>query len=333
MQNYRQNDPRWANMPYAGGLMADSGCGPTAVADIAEKDPWTVAQWMTSHGYASNGSGTYWGGIPAALRAFGIAGQQLNYSSLYGTSGTSVENRWQTAIQSGKFTGILLMGPGRFTNGGHYIAITQYSDGQYYVYDPAYAPRDGWHPWSHFSSNVKIFYLAEKTAPSDSEISVPGEWKAIGTATSTDNSVNVRSTPSDSTNHNIMGQVFAGNRFEVDGIVTDGWIHVKVSGIGTGYIYQAYVRYDGLPAPIPDTASDITTYGFTVSQIHSGDTGLSVLLLQEILKARGLYNGALDRSYGPATTASVIQYQILRNMKVDGICGPATWSDLLALPG
>ena len=73
MKNYRQNDPRWANLPYAGGLMAASGCGSTSVADIVDLDSWIVAQWRASHSYASNGSGTYWGGIPAALRAFGVS--------------------------------------------------------------------------------------------------------------------------------------------------------------------------------------------------------------------------------------------------------------------
>ena len=53
--------------------MAASGCGSTSVADIVDLDSWIVAQWRASHSYASNGSGTYWGGIPAALRAFGVS--------------------------------------------------------------------------------------------------------------------------------------------------------------------------------------------------------------------------------------------------------------------
>ena len=50
----------------------------------------------------------------------------------------------------------------------------------------------------------------------------------------------MRQTP----NGTILGQVNTGNRFEVDGQVYAGWVHVKVAGIGVGYIHQDYVRYD-----------------------------------------------------------------------------------------
>ena len=65
--DYKQYDSRWASKSYAGGTMANSGCGPTADADVIDRSPVEVADWMTAHGYASNGSGTYWEGIPAAI--------------------------------------------------------------------------------------------------------------------------------------------------------------------------------------------------------------------------------------------------------------------------
>ena len=79
-------------------------------------------------------------------------------------------------------------------------------------------------------------------------------------------------------------------------------------------------------------------YMFETQTVKSGSTGLSVLLLQEILKARG-FKGKdekeleLDRSAGTNTIYALTQYQKSRNgyLEVDGICGPATWKDLIAL--
>ena len=342
MENYRQADSRWGSMPYAGDCMAGSGCGPTAVANITGQNPWTVAQWLTSHGYASNGFGTYWGGISAALTAYGCPGQQLNYSSLYGTYGSTVETNWKQSMTKGGFAGILLMGPGVFTRGGHFITITQYQNGNCYVHDPASAARDGWHSWADFAGAVKIFYLAKIASVPAAAVSTPkpsasSAWKAIGTATATVDALHVRSTPTDATSNNIIVNLYKGNRFEVDGTTTNGWVHIKVANMGIGYVHPSYIRYDGLPVSLsvsttPSSNQTNTSYAFHAKQITSGSTGTTVLLLQEILKARGIYTGALDRSYGPATTAAVRKYQTLRNMKTDGICGPATWSDLLALP-
>lgn len=76
---------------------------------------------------------------------------------------------------------------------------------------------------------------------------------------------------------------------------------------------------------------------YKLEQIKRGDKGNSVLLLQEILKARGQYKGELDKQFGPATEKAVIDYQTARIKmgaklgNADGIVGPKTWNDLLAL--
>ena len=77
---------------------------------------------------------------------------------------------------------------------------------------------------------------------------------------------------------------------------------------------------------------------FTTQTVKSGSTGLSVLLLQEILKARGFKGKdgkelSLDRNAGTNTIHALKAYQKSRNgyLEVDGICGPATWKDLIAL--
>ena len=63
---------------------------------------------------------------------------------------------------------------------------------------------------------------------------------------------------------------------------------------------------------------------YVVKQIKAGDNGVEVLLLQEILKARDYYAGALDWNFGPQTEAALRQYQADRSLKLDGVAGPET---------
>ena len=83
------------------------------------------------------------------------------------------------------------------------------------------------------------------------------------------------------------------------------------------------------------------TYDFLPESVSLGSKGISVLLLQEILTARGLYSGALDRDSGEGTVKAINAYQSLRrkqgkeigtNGHNDSVCGKGMWEDLLALP-
>lgn len=257
--NLKQNNPAWSSYPYAGETMGPAGCGPTAIADVLGLNtPVPVAKWLTEHGYASNGSGTYHSGIPAAIKAYGHEAEQISGSSLAGVMSCAQFNEFKKSIQAGN-CGIILFGGVRtgcknnyWCSAGHYCACVGYKDGKYLIYDPAYGARDGYHFWeADIAGNVKHLFTTNI------------KWSPGG------------------------GQ----------------------------------------------KGSDFT---FTVSQIKMGSTGVDVLLLQEILRARGFTdaNGkeiALDRSFGPATHAALIKYQKSRGGKlvVDGICGPATWRDLL----
>lgn len=77
---------------------------------------------------------------------------------------------------------------------------------------------------------------------------------------------------------------------------------------------------------------------FEPETVQLGSTGTSVLLLQEILFARGLKGRNskvldLDREAGDNTIYALKQYQKSRSgvLKVDGVCGSATWKDLIAI--
>jgi GH25 family lysozyme M1 (1,4-beta-N-acetylmuramidase) len=94
------------------------------------------------------------------------------------------------------------------------------------------------------------------------------------------------------------------------------------------------------PAKAENTSSNTTQIGekymFEPKTVKAGDKNTSVLLLQEILKSRG-FKGKnkkdldLDREAGDNTIYALKQYQKSRGLDVDGVCGSATWKDLIAI--
>lgn len=93
---------------------------------------------------------------------------------------------------------------------------------------------------------------------------------------------------------------------------------------------------------IANTTVNVTKevqYMFEPKTCRVGNKNTSVLLLQEILKARGFYSGKLDRKFGKELMIAVNKYQIERmkqgkklgNGKGDGICGQDMWHDLIAI--
>lgn len=148
---FNQFDPRWSRKAYAGRTMAASGCGPTAVANIVSSKhdsvtPADVADWLTSHGYASNGNGTYWSGIKAALDAYGCPATQ--HSSMQPFFDEMAKgNRWGVILfRAGTRGGVT------WTGGGHFVAVVkgyEYRNGKHYLYvsDSGSRGHDGWYTY------------------------------------------------------------------------------------------------------------------------------------------------------------------------------------------
>ena len=92
--------------------------------------------------------------------------------------------------------------------------------------------------------------------------------------------------------------------------------------------------------PKATEVSDIPTenYTFKSKTVKVGDKSASVLLLQEILRARG-FKGKnrkilkLTWKADENTIYALKTYQGSRKeiLKADGLCGPATWKDLIAI--
>lgn len=95
--------------------------------------------------------------------------------------------------------------------------------------------------WVHVKvAGIGVGYIHEDYV-SYSGSSGNNSWNATGTATCTGDNVRVRATPDGS----IIGMLNKGNRFEVDGSKSGVWVHIKVAGIGIGYLHEDYVAYDG----------------------------------------------------------------------------------------
>ena len=210
------------------------------------------------------------------------------------------------------------MGPGMWTGSGHYIAVVGYENGLYKVYDPASSARTGWHPWSDFAGQIKICYNTNRKW---GEVT-PEEWKATGTATCSENGVNVRATPGGT----IIGQLNSGQRFEIDGKADGSWTHVKIAGIGIAWMHSDYVAIDG-PQPLPFEAA----YKFTLPQMSIGYQGREVTLIERVFKARNMYKLSVDQSFGPGVQKAVLKLQSLRSLVEDGIYGPATSDAMFGL--
>lgn len=172
--DYKQYD--YPNTPYAGESIATAGCGPTSCSDLLEIDPTETAAWMEAHGWAVPYQGTIYEGIAACLTAYGADGVMLARDQ-DGQYDNDVMSQWRHGIKSGQ-EGVLLMHAcvsTYWTNGGHYIAIVGYSNGNYLVYDPASVTRTGWHPWEDFAGDVSALYLSSRRW-NNGRIAVDGFW-------------------------------------------------------------------------------------------------------------------------------------------------------------
>lgn len=132
---YNQHDSRWANYLWGGrDPLTSYGCGPTTLAMVVNSftdhsvTPIDMASWSKDHGYYSPGHGSYHNLVPEGLTLFGLRVEScqmaLTPENLIGALG---------------FDKILtlLMGPGHFTNNGHFILITGVTDnGELNIVDP-----------------------------------------------------------------------------------------------------------------------------------------------------------------------------------------------------
>lgn len=127
-----QWDERWGYSEYSGDLMGLSGCGPTALSMVCiyllndlKYSPKYIADFAETNGYSSPGNGSLWSLISEG-------GEQL------GLNVTEIPLNEERIINNLKVGNpiICIMGPGDFTDEGHFIVMTDYDDGFVSINDP-----------------------------------------------------------------------------------------------------------------------------------------------------------------------------------------------------
>lgn len=128
-----QWDERWGYKEYAGEMFGLSGCGPTTLSMLCInkfKDPsYTpeyIAQFSKDNGYVMDGKGSFWTLIGEGGQKLGLDIMELN----------PVQEDIEWYLQEGNPV-VCIMGPGTFTQTGHFIILTGYSDGMISIRDSA----------------------------------------------------------------------------------------------------------------------------------------------------------------------------------------------------
>lgn len=132
---FNQTDERWGN--YGRDSISGYGCGPTAMAMIVSTlredvyyTPQEMADIFVEDGFWAYGSGTYYNFADGSGERFGLTVEYLPAETT--TAETLMQHLW-----TGKLA-IALVGPGHFTNGGHYIVLHGATlTGDVLVADPA----------------------------------------------------------------------------------------------------------------------------------------------------------------------------------------------------
>lgn len=131
---YNQADATWASKPYGDDPIAIYGCGPTTMAMLVSSltdtriNPAEMAVWCAENGYAAPQSGSFHSIVEGTAQAYG-----LNCVPLAGLDAAAVQ---QQLIVSGGVV-VALMGPGHFTQGGHFILLHGATlTGDFLVADP-----------------------------------------------------------------------------------------------------------------------------------------------------------------------------------------------------
>lgn len=106
--------------------------------------------------------------------------------------------------------------------------------------------------------------------------STPSEsFKRTNSGTVTASALNLRSTPSNANDSNIIGVIYNGNRFDTDGQSSGDWVHINVSTVGVGWVHKDYIVLDKTVEPeiITTTTTETKTVDYAVKQ---GDTLSSI---------------------------------------------------------
>lgn len=133
--HFLQWDLRWGYQFYGGEWPEDymglAGCGPTALSMVVvgmtgdlSADPGSVAVFAEKSGYATPDNGTMWALISEGSRNYGLEAEEV----------ALCEEDMSEALKQSPM--ICVVGPGDFTQSGHFMVITGYQNGRFQILDP-----------------------------------------------------------------------------------------------------------------------------------------------------------------------------------------------------
>lgn len=142
MPHLYQKDAAWANTPYAGSTIGIAGCGPTCMSMVyiyltgdTSYDPVAMAQFSEANGFVEDGS-TRWVFMSEGARQLGLQSEELGADP----------QQIASSLEAGNPV-IAILGPGDFTEEGHFIVMHGLdSQGRAVVYDPN-SPTRSSTPW------------------------------------------------------------------------------------------------------------------------------------------------------------------------------------------
>lgn len=134
-----QWDKRWGYEKYSGNFFAASGCGPTTLSMVVvylthnrDASPIAVAKYSKEAGYSVDGSGSSWTLISEGCRHYGVKAKTVALD----------ESRMKAELDEGHPI-VVNVGPGDFTDTGHFMVITGYDDEGFSINDPNSIEKSG----------------------------------------------------------------------------------------------------------------------------------------------------------------------------------------------
>ena len=161
--NYKQYDSRWGSLGYPRSpwTIANSGCGEVAIcnciiemAQYANETPATIQPYCVQYA-APNGDGTYWSGIPAMMKHYGMT-EVMEHDTM---------PELFAELAKGNRVAVYLMGSRsagskgvHWTSGGHFVSSVLYKKegGEDWVYmkDPN-STSDLKNGWISYNGNIR----------------------------------------------------------------------------------------------------------------------------------------------------------------------------------
>lgn len=134
-----QWDKRWGYEKYSGNFFAASGCGPTTLSMVVvylthnrDASPIAVAKYSKEAGYSVDGSGSSWTLISEGCKHYGVKAKAVALD----------ESRMKAELDEGHPI-VVNVGPGDFTDTGHFMVITGYDDEGFSINDPNSIEKSG----------------------------------------------------------------------------------------------------------------------------------------------------------------------------------------------